>query len=162
MSFTTSNSISSNDSLGNVSGIGNLTSIGGSIFIFDNVSLSSCDVQSICNYLAAPNGTIEIHGNAPGCNSSDEVLYACNVSLQDLLLEEGILIFPNPADKTITISTQNGKILKDVNIYTLTGKRVQHGKPVNNSQDISRLKPGMYIIELISNQWKVREKLIVE
>ena len=42
-----------------------------------NTSLSNCDIQSICDYLASPNGTISIHDNAPGCNSQLEVIEAC-------------------------------------------------------------------------------------
>jgi len=47
------------------------------LYIYENDLLSTCDVRSICGYLAAPNGTIEIHDNAPGCNSPEEVEEAC-------------------------------------------------------------------------------------
>ncbi|MBW6492594.1 MAG: T9SS type A sorting domain-containing protein [Lentimicrobium sp.] len=42
------------------------------------------------------------------------------------------------------------------------GQKVLQGKPVNNTLDISKLRPGMYIIEMVANQRKVRKKLMVE
>ncbi len=48
--------------------------------------MSNCDAQSICDYLASPNGTIIIHDNAPGCNSPEEVEEDC----ENNCLPEGI------------------------------------------------------------------------
>jgi hypothetical protein len=57
-----------------------------SLHIENNYLLSTCEVQSICDYLVAPNGTISIYGNAPGCNSQQEVEEACEIHC----LPEGI------------------------------------------------------------------------
>ena len=87
--------IRENDSLTNLNGLEGVTSVGG-LNIYDNLvlddltgldniaadslsflnisenpSLSTCDIQSICEYLVVPNGTIDIHDNAPGCNSQE-------------------------------------------------------------------------------------------
>nr|NQU88899.1 hypothetical protein [Bacteroidota bacterium] len=51
-----------------------------------NSSLSECHAQSICDFLVSPIGEIEIHDNAPGCNSQEEVIEACESSC----LPEGI------------------------------------------------------------------------
>jgi len=69
-----------NDALMSLSGLDNIdaASIDG-LYMYDNISLSSCDVHSVCDYLVSPNGTIEIHDNAPGCNSQDEVEEACGL-----------------------------------------------------------------------------------
>ena len=94
--------IEGNGSLSNITGLGNLQSIDGNLeimgnsslislaglnniqensiedlSIYYNLSLSECDVQSICDYLASPNGTIEIYSNASGCNSEEEIEIAC-------------------------------------------------------------------------------------
>jgi hypothetical protein len=47
------------------------------IQIFDNNSLSICDVQGICDYLAGPMNYASIINNAPGCDSKIEVETAC-------------------------------------------------------------------------------------
>jgi hypothetical protein len=91
-----------NDSIRNCNGLENLSSLGRDLWIFGNPSLislkglenidttsisslyisensllSTCEVKSICAYLAKPDGTVEISLNAPGCNSKEEVKKAC-------------------------------------------------------------------------------------
>jgi len=95
-------SILNNDALINMTGLGNLVNIGGSLqirynaslsnlvglenvdansinglSIYDNNSLTTCNAKSICEFLLAPNGTINIHNNAPGCNNPEEVEITC-------------------------------------------------------------------------------------
>ncbi|MBK7174260.1 MAG: hypothetical protein IPH84_13730 [Bacteroidales bacterium] len=87
-------SISENYSLTSLSALNNLTSTGGEIKIsgnsilsslsgLDNIdagsiyhleltyndSLTTCNIESVCNYLANPNGTIIIASNSSGCNN---------------------------------------------------------------------------------------------
>ncbi|MHC1778572.1 MAG: T9SS type A sorting domain-containing protein [Lentimicrobium sp.] len=121
--------IGGNPALASLVGLASLTSIGGGLYIeknnaltsltgLDNIeaasitnlltrsnsSLSTCEVQSICDYLAAPNGTIQIINNAPGCNSFQEVQVACEtVDVDEPLAGSTWLIFPNPANNHLTI-----------------------------------------------------------
>jgi len=94
------------ESLNSLTGIESLTSINGSVTIHDNLMLSEltgldninpgtithltisdnnqlsfCDVQSICDYLASPNGIVEIFGNGPGCNNPGEIANSCGYEL---------------------------------------------------------------------------------
>jgi hypothetical protein len=55
-----------------------------SLTIIGNYALSICDVLSICNYLADPNGSVNIYSNAPGCNNTSEVASGCGITLQCL------------------------------------------------------------------------------
>jgi hypothetical protein len=48
-----------------------------SLAIAYNDVLSSCEAQTICNYLSTPTGTVDILLNAPGCNSPGEIANAC-------------------------------------------------------------------------------------
>jgi hypothetical protein len=133
------------------------------IYIAGNTLLSSCDATSICNYLSSPNGEIIIQENAPGCNSQQEVEAACNqVSTESIGFDDEILLFPNPAGKTVTISGNKGTTIREIVIYNQTGQKVLQGKPVNNTLGISNLRPGLYILELLTDQWKMRKKLMVE
>jgi len=60
-------SIYDNNGLTSLNGIGNIDPNSIShLSIWDNNYLSSCEVQSVCNYLASPNGIIEIYDTAPG------------------------------------------------------------------------------------------------
>ena len=125
-------------------------------------SLSTCEVQSICDYLASPTGFIEIYNNAIGCNSLEEVEEACEgVSVECINPEDEISIFPNPANKQLTISSKDGATIEKIIIYNQTGQKVLQEKPANNIIDISQLQPGMYLIEVVSGQRIIREKLMI-
>jgi hypothetical protein len=74
--------ITLNNLLTTLSGLDNITA--GSISdieINENISLSNCTVQSVCNYLASPNGKVRIYSNAPGCNTPVEIANACGFPL---------------------------------------------------------------------------------
>ena len=177
-----------NSSLTNLTGLENLASIGYGLYIYynsalvrltginnidgasihelhiyNNGNLSACDVESICDFLSNPPQIVYILDNAPGCNSPEEVEAACNeVSTESIGFVDNYLLFPNPSDKTVIISGNNGISIREIIIYNQTGQKVQQGKPENNTLDISKLQPGMYIIELLTDQGKVRKKLIIE
>ena len=155
--------IRNNNALTSLTGLDNIDAASiYSLSIYENISLSTCEVQSICNYLISPNGTIEIHDNATGCNSQEEVEEACAVSVENINPEDEIYIFPNPATRQLTISSKDGTTIEEVIIYNQTGQKVLVEKPVSNIIDISQLQPGMYIIEVVSGQRKVRGKLVIE
>ena len=153
-----------NPALTSLTGLDNINA--GSITdlkIYSNSSLSTCEVQSVCNYLASPNGCIFIYENAIGCNTQAEVETACeSVSVKSINSEGEISVFPNPANRQLTISSKDGTSIEEVIIYNQTGQIVLQEKPVNNIIDISVLQPGMYIIEVVSGQRKIREKLMIE
>ena len=154
--------IAGNDSLTGLRGLDNIDA--GSISdlsIYFNNSLSSCEVQSICDYLISPTGTIEIFDNAPGCNSQEEVEDACSVSVENVNPEYDISIFPNPANNQLTIFCKNGTI-EEVIIYNQTGQKVFQEKGVNNIIETSNLQPGLYVVEVVSEHKRIREKLMVE
>ena len=156
-------SISYNDALTSLSGLDNIdaNTISG-LLITENYSLSTCEVQSICDYLVAPGGTIEIRDNATGCNSQTQVYYACEALPSDNInFEEGLYIYPNPANHEVFISSNTGVIITETTIYNQIGKKVLHHNPATQPIDVSMLKQGVYIIEVCSQDFKVREKLII-
>lgn len=179
-------SIECNDTLVSLSGLDNVTSIGGELQIRDNddllslsgldnidansindleitfnSALSNCEVESICDYLTSPNGSIIIYENATGCNSQEEVEEACeSVYIVDNDKRNDFLIYPNPATKEISISTKNDKIINEVNIYSEFGQKVIHAKQFTSTIDVSTLRPGIYIIELVYNNQNIRMKFI--
>ncbi len=152
-----------NDALESLTGLDNIDA--GTItnlYIHSNPSLSTCEVQSICDYLASPNGFIKINDNATGCNSQEEVESACGVGIPNINAESKISIYPNPTEKEIFISGKNGIIINEVNIYNQIGQKVIHKKTIVNSIDVSMLRQGMYIIELVTDNSRIREKLIIK
>ncbi len=120
--------IGGNPSLINLTGLEGLNSIGGDLWIvgynglislqgienieaetiqglmcFNNPNLSTCEIQSICDYLANPQGWVHIYDNAPGCNSQEEVEDACWTSLDEKSYNDNLIIYPNPFSNAITI-----------------------------------------------------------
>ena len=153
-----------NDALTSLTGLNNINANSISdLYIYDNPSLSTCEVQSVCDYLASPNGTVEIHDNALGCNSQAEVDSACaTVSIEKIDFKDEVSIFPNPTDKELFITTKDGTIINEVNIYNQIGQRVLHETRLTDVIDVSELRQGMYIIELVSDEFIIREKLIIK
>ncbi len=174
--------IESNDALTSLEGLDNLKSVGGnitikhndgltslagidyidantisSLYIFGNDLLSTCDVQSICEYLVAPNGTVDIHDNATGCNSQDEVEESCEiVSVGEVSLSDKITIHPNPffsstiiefeierADNVkITVHNQYGLLIESIYMGNLQPGKNKH------IWDASGLSNGIYFIQI--------------
>lgn len=128
-----------NDKLINLAGLNNLDSINGKLEIIYNDSLLDisalenlyaesivdltiegndllleCAVKSICDYIANPNGEVNIENNAPGCNSREEVEAACLVGLENIIQENKFSIFPNPSSSSFTFqfSLENKELVK--------------------------------------------------
>jgi hypothetical protein len=156
-------SISENISLMNLSGLENLNgNTIQAIWIYLNESLSDCEIQAICDYVANSPGANTIYDNSPGCDSFSELEEAC----EDFLVDEQISnfklsLFPNPAIQDLKVSAEGFTIDKLV-IYTLTGQPVMKTWQQGNSIDISFLPSGMYIVEVVIEGNKFREKLLVD
>lgn len=116
-------------------------------------------VVGISNYLIIAGG-INDQGDFV---SSVEIFYDPETGISPQSIEDvSFKIFPNPCYNNLTINTPDGVIIDDAIIYSQTGQKVMQDKPVNNTLDISKLQHGMYIIELETDQGKIREKLIVQ
>jgi len=155
--------INDNITLTTLTGLDNIifTSIE-DLYIYNNYSLSTCEINSVCNYLLAPIGETDIHDNAIGCNSAEEVEEACDaVSVNELFFHEIIKIFPNPANQELNISVE-GYIIQDVCVYNFTGQQIIVVSPVSNKVDISSLQPGMYIVEVTVENTRIRQKFLVQ
>ena len=160
-------SVSSNLSLTTLSGLDNIDA--GTITdltINSNTSLNTCEVLSICNYLASPNGTILITNNANGCNNEEEVEEACVwVGIDEQGDLELMSIYPNPAQSAITIelpvNTENNINLtisntsgQEVIKTSLSGLRAE----IN----ISHLPVGIYIVKAWNNSDVTVRKIVKE
>ncbi len=177
-----------NPVLTSLTGLDNLTSIGGSLWIHSNIALTSltgldnidagsinnlrivynnilstCEVQSICDFLLSPNGTIEIHDNAVGCNSQTEVEAACTAGLDDSNTSENQFhIYPNPSSIFITIETSAIPTRSHLTIINLNGQviiKCQISEP-KTVIDITSLPNGVYFLRLINDRTVETEKLV--
>jgi hypothetical protein len=137
---------------------GTITDLG----IYSNASLSTCEVKSICEYLANPNGMIYIHENNAGCNSQQEVEDACATNgVESLIPESSMSIYPNPACDNITIKSPTKGHLS---ILNLNGQELLQQEITETiiTFDISTLPAGVYLVKRIINNAIEFGKLIKE
>jgi hypothetical protein len=152
-----------NLALSNIDGLKNLESgLIDHLYIAYNPLLANCETKSICEYLASPNGEIEIFDNAEGCNNQQEVEDACNAGIEVPNTDSPISIYPNPAKNELFVSARDGVKIRKINIYMQTGQVVLNQEFPTEAIDITTLQPGMYIIEVSSDEFKLREKLVVK
>jgi hypothetical protein len=144
--------INDNNALTSLSGLDNIDA--GSInnlLISNNDTLSTCEVQSVCDYLTSPNGYIYITNNAPGCDNREEVEAVCEaISVENLTIDSEFLCYPNPSSNQITIETsriphQSNLIIINVDGQKLINRHITEQKTVI---DLSKLPGGVYFVRL--------------
>jgi hypothetical protein len=172
--------INNNDALNNLMGLDSLTSVGGllnisgnkvlksisgiekinsdlitDLIIENNDSLSTCEVQSICDYLTTPNGTIEIFDNATGCNSQQEVEAACGVGVDESSVvgrQSFVSIYPNPSSNVITVELLSNKPAKNtfLTIYNISGQALSSQLLLDKKTvvDVSALPKGVFLVKV--------------
>lgn len=131
-----------------------------SLVIRHNSKLSICNSQLICDYLEN-GGEAEIHNNAPGCNSQQEVEEACGIVLiDDLIFEDKIQLFPNPTAGIIQVSTPD-KAEWMVSIRDAMGKLVvPFHQLLNGEIDLSALPSGWYFIDFNDGRHTVTIRIV--
>lgn len=157
-----------NSSLTSLSGIDyiNPESLNG-LIITNNCSLSSCDVSTICDYLDGETIIFEIHNNASGCDSQQEVEEVCEtVSVTELIISDNIQIHPNPFTSATTIEYElKQPEMVILTIYNQIGKQIYQALE-NQSQGIQQLiwnaeglSLGVYYLKLQLGTQVVSSKL---
>ncbi len=74
--------INYNDNLTSLTGLANIDANSiHNLSIIDNPLLSACSAGSICDYLSAPNGVVEINNNNTGCNNPSQIANDCGFAM---------------------------------------------------------------------------------
>ena len=135
-------------------------SISDSVIIVNNPLLSVCDVMSICNHFEGSTAGF-IDGNASPCANVKQVINSCLVN--DLIEEEQsfVNIHPNPFNSIFTLQSQSS--IDRWELYDMRGVLVSiSGNEQGNSQDLSQLSNGTYIIRIVQTKRSVLQFLIKE
>lgn len=104
-------------------------------------------------------GTYHVTVTKDGCSASDSVVVDVITDINTINNSFGI--YPNPADKFLTIQT--GLDNYTYSIYTIEGKLVlQENAQGNTTLNIEELSPGLYTLELKYKNNIIKEKLIIE
>jgi len=131
--------------------------------IKDNPYLTECDIMSICQYLSYPGGSIDIENNYTGCNSQEEIQEACLTDIDKIDHQiNDIRIYPNPAKKEIFIESIDHLWISEIKVFNQTGIVVLERLTSSNKINVSKLKSGLYFIEIRTAKNTFRTKLIIE
>jgi hypothetical protein len=183
-------SIEDNENLENISALGNLTSLNGYLRIDSNEKLSSlsgidgidagsitdlsiaynsllssCAVESICNYLLNPGGIIYVSGNSWGCNSQTEVEAACEeVGVENYPLNRNLRIYPNPANSAIFIETPKNSADQHLEIFNAGGQQMLNKTiaGISGVIDVSNLPKGFYFVKVFGSEGVQMGKFVRE
>jgi hypothetical protein len=177
-----------NNSLANIQALNSLTSVGGSITIgynivltslsgldninegsvtglsiFNNDTLSDCEVAGICKYLSNPTGAIYISDNAPGCNSLEELEEGC--LLNSVVTARNIdkfSLYPNPSPDYIIIETPSTPDTWHLSLADLRGREIIRCE-INNSYaeiSITGLPAGIYFARITNDRTFMTKKFV--
>jgi len=104
-------------------------------------------------------GTADLTG---GNTTVSVILIASSTGISDML-EEGLNIYPNPAQEKLIIEKESPEAIS-YELIDMAGKVVLNGRleSVKNTIDISAQAPGIYFIRLKTNDRYVHFKLMIE
>lgn len=157
--------IQSNYALTSLAGLDNIASGSiGNLKIYSNTSMTSCEVLSVCNYLASPGGTIFIENNASGCNSQQEVEDACVwVGIDEEKLAGSISVYPNPCTSGIKVeisySPQN---MIHLSLLNTSGQEILYHQVCDSETELNlgNLPSGIYILKAWNDTAVVVQKIV--
>lgn len=125
-----------------------------------NQNLSYCSLPNICTYLQN-GGLAEISNNTAGCNSIQEVLDNCNMSIDSHELNSKIEVYPNPVKNDLNISLKDNDLkINKISLYDLSGKLIIEFK---NQQklNLSFYPNGNYVIVIDTDKGFISKKITI-
>lgn len=148
--WETSFHLNNNSSLQDISALSgakiraNVYTLFGIVF---NPKLEICHIPMVCDFIAQNKfESFNIHTNAPGCQSKDEVKTACLTSSDDSADLPAISIFPNPV--TDVVRMVSPLPLRSVTLYDISGKKIYHDTTGSTEIDMSRWHAGWYFLTI--------------
>jgi hypothetical protein len=74
----------------------------------------------------------------------------------------GFKLYPNPAFNDVVYITTEKNARKKVTVYDVFGEIVLTERILNTSLNISRLVPGVYVLQVIEDSKTITRKLVVK
>ncbi len=127
--------------------------------ISENQNLSGCSKPNICQYLLSGRPYF-IQNNSSGCNSAEEILTNCNMSIDEEILNDKVTIFPNPAKDKLHIHSNN-LIIQEIGLYSVEGKLLQKYNSKERILDVSKYPSGNYTLVIKSDKGKTSKKILI-
>jgi heat shock protein HslJ len=93
-------------------------------------------------------------------NKGDQAIYYSTILAVDNTVNNDFKVYPNPAKDILNIETSI-KIDK-INVYDASGKMVKTLQNIGKTMDVSRLKNGVYHLEIFTDKGKFYEKILID
>lgn len=74
----------------------------------------------------------------------------------------GFKLYPNPATADIVYVTTEQNAVKEIRIFDVFGELVITDRISSKALDISRLSPGIYMVQVAENGKSINRKLVVK
>ena len=74
----------------------------------------------------------------------------------------GFKLYPNPVLADVVYVTTEKNNIKEVRIYDVFGELVHTDRLTTKAMDISRLAPGVYVVQVTENEKSITRKLVVK
>lgn len=74
----------------------------------------------------------------------------------------GFKLYPNPAIADVVYVTTQNNNLKEVRVYDVFGELVLAEKLSTKAMNISKLSPGVYVVQVTENEKSITRKLVVK
>ncbi len=79
----------------------------------------------------------------------------------EFILEENVLVYPNPSVDRINIELKRNVELKSFSLVDITGKKAQV-KLNENTLNVSKLPRGIYVLRIITSRGTTEQKIVLE
>src|SRR6056297_11710 len=90
-------------------------------------------------------------------HAQDNTLLAQNTTTEI----SGFKLYPNPATADIVYVTTEQNAIKQIRIFDVFGELILTDRISSKTLDISRLSPGVYMVQVVENQKSINRKLVV-
>lgn len=145
--------------LTDISAIYHLQTVGGNLNVIGNISLESCNLDSLC-LIDCPG--INISRNGEACSYADPIpSCAQQISVETENNHSSFTVYYDPVSRTIRINGLQNSDLKTISIYSINGKPLQSAEFMNSEIDVSSLPPGVYVTEIEQQEDCFRNKISI-
>ena len=143
-------------------------------FIFENIQLDFNDATNdgyvvfkiktlptlTLNSTISNTAEIYFDFNFPIITNTETSTFEIILSNENFSFENELILHPNPAKNVLSLTSVNGILIQDVEIYNLQGQKVMEIRNASQNLDVSRLQAGTYLIKVFTNQGSSNAKFI--
>jgi hypothetical protein len=115
------------------------------------------------SYEVLETGNYAVHvTDGSDCSETSECVFVMITGLSDQLYVNEITLYPNPADKMISIRNESSLVISSMTLISITGQRVGEYEVLGATPiDISTLESGVYFAKIRSNDMEIVKKIVV-